>query len=142
MNVCILSGCLVRDAELKKSGNGTSIASGVIAVSRERRDANGEYGTDFINFVAWDKQAEYIVKQARKGSRMELVGRWQVRTYNDKDGEKVTVNELVVEKVNVFASASAKASTSKEEPKQEPLPDIDLDDEEESQDYDEDDLPF
>lgn len=142
MNVCILSGCLVRDAELKKSGNGTSIASGVIAVSRERRDANGEYGTDFINFVAWDKQAEYIVKQARKGSRMELVGRWQVRTYNDKDGEKITVNELVVEKVNVFASASAKASTPKEEPKQEPLPDIDLDDEEESQDYDEDDLPF
>lgn len=142
MNVCILSGCLVRDAELKKSGNGTSIASGVIAVSRERRDANGEYGTDFINFVAWDKQAEYIVKQARKGSRMELVGRWQVRTYNDKDGEKVTVNELVVEKVNVFASASAKASTPKEEPKQEPLPDIDLDNEEESEDYDEDDLPF
>ena len=141
MNVCILSGCLVRDAELKKSGNGTSIASGVIAVSRERRDANGEYGTDFINFVAWDKQAEYIVKQARKGSRMELVGRWQVRTYNDKDGEKVTVNELVVEKVNVFASASAKASTPKAEPKQEPLPDIDLDDEE-SLDYDEDDLPF
>lgn len=142
MNVCILSGCLVRDAELKKSGNGTSIASGVIAVSRERRDANGEYVTDFINFVAWDKQAEYIVKQARKGSRMELVGRWQVRTYNDKDGEKVTINELVVEKVNVFASASAKASTPKEEPKQEPLPDIDLDDVEESQDYDEDDLPF
>ena len=142
MNVCILSGCLVRDGELKKSGNGTSIASGVIAVSRERRDANGEYGTDFINFVAWDKQAEYIVKQARKGSRMELVGRWQVRTYNDKDGEKVTVNELVVEKVNVFASASAKASTPKAESKQEALPDIDLDDEEESQDYDEDDLPF
>jgi len=144
MNSCVLSGCLVRDAELKKSNNGTSIASGVIAVSRERRDANGEYGTDFINFVAWDKQAEYIVKNARKGSRMELQGRWQVRTYQSSDGDKVTVNELVVEKVNVFASAGAKASTPKEEPKPEPEEDLDLDELEDNNqnDYDDDDLPF
>ena len=66
MNSCVLSGCLVRDAELKKSNNGTSIASGVIAVSRERRDANGEYGTDFINFVACLSQATKFMKSDRK----------------------------------------------------------------------------
>lgn len=140
MNSCVLSGCLVRDAELKTSGNGKSIATGVIAVSRDRRDANGEYGADFINFVAWDKQAEYIVKSARKGSRMELQGRWQVRSYQTSDGDKVTVNELVVEKVNVFASAGAKASTPKEEPESEPEIDEEVDDMD--NEYSDDDLPF
>lgn len=103
MNKVILTGNLARDIELRATPQGTSVVSSCIAVSRDRKDQNGEYGTDFINFVAWQQQADYLNKYAQKGDRLEIVGRWQVRKYNDRNGLEQTSNEVVVESVTCFS---------------------------------------
>jgi len=104
MNKVILTGNLTHDIEVKATGNGKSVASGSIAVRREYKDPNGEYGTDFVNFVAWGYQADYLGQYARKGDRVEIVGRWQVRYYENDDGKKVRVDEVVIENVSVTLS--------------------------------------
>ena len=86
MNKVILSGNLVKDVDLRKTESGMSVVGNTIAVRRERKNFNGEYDVDFINFVVWDKSAEYLNQYANKGDRIELVGRWQVREYEEKNG--------------------------------------------------------
>lgn len=103
MNKVCLSGHLVKEIELKQTQNGKSVTSNRIAVSRDMKDKDGNYITDFINFVAWERQAEYLSKYATKGDRIEIVGRWQTRTYEDKNGQTQTANEVLVENINVFS---------------------------------------
>ena len=103
MNKVILTGNLVRDPELKQTPSGTNVVENTIAVNRDRKDANGEYQTDFIPFVAWGGQAEYIARNGRKGDRAEIVGRWQQREYTDRDGNRRRVDEVQVENLSVFS---------------------------------------
>lgn len=127
MNKVILSGRLVREIEVRKTEKGESVVSNCIAVSRDYKNAAGEYETDFINFVAWRQTADYLNKYAKKGDRAELVGRWQVRKYANKDNVEVSVNEVVVESMTVFSSQP------KDEKNEDPKPVETLTD---------DDLPF
>ena len=99
MNKVILSGNLTADPNLRKVPSGMSVASGTIAVRREFKE-NGEYKTDFINYVAWDKQADYLSSYTKKGDKIELCGRWQVREYERQDRTKAYVNEVIIESVN------------------------------------------
>lgn len=122
MNKVILTGNLTKDPELRKTQNGTNVVSGTVAVRRERKDVNGDYPTDFINFVAWGSQADYLANYAYKCDRIELCGRWETRTYENRDGQNVLVNEVQVETVSVFSK----------QPKQET----------QQQRIDDDDLPF
>jgi single-strand DNA-binding protein len=101
MNEVILTGNLTNDVEARQTTNGKSVVSACIAVKRDYKESDGTYSTDFINFVAWGLQAEYLAKYAKKGDRLEIVGRWQVRSY-EKDGQKVRVDEVVAESVAVF----------------------------------------
>lgn len=103
MNKVILSGNLCRDIEIKQTTGGKMVVTNSIAVKREFKNTNGEYETDFIYFQAWGGQAEYLSKYARKGDRLEICGRWQVREYQAADGSKKTVNECVVDLVNAFS---------------------------------------
>lgn len=103
MNKVILTGNLTKDPELRKTNNGTNVVSSTVAVSRDRKDADGNYGTDFINFVAWGAQADYLANYGNKGDRVELCGRWQVRQYENNSGQTVTVNEVHVESLSVFS---------------------------------------
>lgn len=124
MNKVILSGNLVRVPELRRTPNGTSVCESTIAVNRERKDANGEYTADFIPFVCWQAQAEYLVRNGHKGDRLELVGRWQQREYTDRDGNRRRVDEVQVENITVFsrqqetpsAAAPSAASRTQEKP--------------------------
>ena len=102
MNKVILTGRITAKPELKKTQKGTAYTSSSIAVQRDLKNAAGEYEVDFINFTAWDKQAEYLCKYADKGYKLELVGRWQTRNYEDKDGNKRVANEVVVEQASAF----------------------------------------
>lgn len=104
MNKVILSGNLCKDNELKQTQNGKSALNNSIAVRREFKDADGTYQTDFIDFVAFGNQADYLNKYASKGDRVEIVGRWQVRNYVDKNGYDRRANEVVVENINVVNS--------------------------------------
>lgn len=109
MNKVILTGNLTKDAELRYVGDNKAMAMGVIAVNREWKDDDGNYLTDFINFVAWEHQARHLQNYGFKGSRVEIVGRWQVRTYESKDGRQVTVNECVVENIHVLPAFAKQA---------------------------------
>lgn len=103
MNKVILSGNLCQEIELKQTTGGKSVITNCIAVQKEYKNANGEYESDFINIVVWDKQAEYLSKYASKGDRVELVGRWTVRKYQANDGTNRVVNECVVESIKAFS---------------------------------------
>lgn len=102
MNKVILTGRITAKPELKKTQKGTAYTSASIAVQRDLKNAAGEYEVDFINFTAWDKQAEYLCNYVNKGNRLDLVGRWQTRKYEDKDGKERVANEVVVESVLAY----------------------------------------
>lgn len=117
MNKVILSGNLCREIELKQTQGSRGVVTNCIAVQRDFKNVNGEYESDFINIVVWGNQAEYLSKYAAKGDRVELVGRWAVRTYEDLNGENKTVNECVVEQIKAF---SRQKDEKKEEKKEKP----------------------
>lgn len=103
MNKVILTGNLCQQVELKQTQGGKSVVSNCIAVTRDYRNANGEYDTDFINITVWGQQAEYLSRNGSKGDRVELVGSWSVRKYQANDGTTRTVNECTVESIKVFS---------------------------------------
>lgn len=116
MNKVILTGNLVRSPELKQTTSGTSVLTNVIAVKRDVKDDNGEYQTDFIDFTAWGKQAEYVAQYGHKGDRVELCGRWQQRKWQTKNGENRTANECQVEQIAVFSRRQDDGKTPEDEP--------------------------
>ena len=121
MNKVILSGNLCKDIELKQTQSGKSALNNSIAVRREFKDTDGTYQTDFIDFIAFGNQAEYLSKYASKGDRVELVGRWQVRNYVDKNGYDRRSNEVVVENISLV-TPKKKEEQSQEANKLEELP--------------------
>lgn len=104
MNKVILSGRLVRDIELRKTPSGKELVNNCIAVQRDYKNEQGEYDSDFINIVVWGQSATYLKNYAAKGDRVELVGRWAVRTYEDNNGQKRTVSDCIVENITAFSN--------------------------------------
>lgn len=104
MNRVCLSGNLCKDVELKKTSSKKAVVSNTIAVSRDFKNDDGEYETDFIDIVVWEKTAEYLSKYAKKGDRIEVVGKWQVRKYQTSDGKNRVVSECVVEWLKITNS--------------------------------------
>ena len=96
MNQVNLIGRLSKDIEVRYTQSGKAVGSGSIAVNRRFRSANGERQADFINFVIWDKAAENLANFTHKGSQVGLCGEWQTRNYENNNGQKVYVNELLV----------------------------------------------
>ena len=121
MNKVILSGNLCKDVELKQTQSGKSALNNSVAVRRDFKDSDGTYQTDFINFIAFGNQAEYLSKYASKGDRVELVGRWQVRNYVDKNGYDRIANEVLVENISLV-TPKKKEEQSKDTKELEELP--------------------
>lgn len=92
---------------MRYTSNGTATASFSLAVDRNFKNANGERDTDFINCVAWRKTAETLAQYTRKGSLIGVEGRIQTRNYENNQGQKVYVTEVVVEKVTFLESKNA-----------------------------------
>lgn len=133
MNKVILTGNIVRDFELMKTATGQSVVKNSVAVKRDYKNKNGEYDTDFIDFVAYGTTADYLATYGRKGDRIELIGSYQKRTYTKKDGATAYVHEVIVENASTFSN----------KPKEEAKPYLDdLVKEEEQQPTEFDDLPF
>jgi single-strand DNA-binding protein len=98
MNKVILMGRLVRDPEVRyTSGNNTMVATFQIAVNRRFAKQGEERQADFFQIVAWDKTGEFCSKYFKKGQQVGVIGRLQTRNYDDKDGKKVYVTEVVAE---------------------------------------------
>lgn len=102
MNSCNFTGRLTADPELKKTSNDKSVCSFTLAVKRPRvKDT-----TDFINFVAWNQSAEYLANYGRKGMLVEASGTLTSRNYEDKNGNKKTAFEVLVDSLGLLESHS------------------------------------
>lgn len=111
MNKAILIGRLTKDPELRTTPTGRNVCQFSVAVNRTFTNANGEREADFINCVVWDKQAENLVKYQKKGNQIAVEGRIQTRNYDDKDGKKVYVTEILASNIS-FLDAKGTSSES------------------------------
>ena len=111
MNKLMLIGRLTKAPELKYTQSGTAVAAFTLAVDRK---FSKEKEADFISCVAWQKTAEFIAQWFGKGQQMALEGRLQVRTYDDNDGKKHWVTEVIAEQVE-FCGSKGSGSAGKEE---------------------------
>lgn len=108
LNKIIIMGRLTKDVELRKTGNGTSVASFTIACERDF----GEKETDFIEVVAWKNTADFVSKYFSKGRMAVVSGRLRIRSWNDKDGNKRKTAEIVAENVYFGDSKSENSAPS------------------------------
>lgn len=99
INMVALTGRLTRDPEIKQTQKGVVIANLVIAVNRSFTDQNGERQADFFRVIAFNKTAEMIQKYVFKGHLVGIEGRLQTRTYDDKNGNKQFITEVVTDKI-------------------------------------------
>lgn len=125
MNKCVLVGNLARDPELSETPSGISVCRFCIAVNRNFTNANGERDADFINIVTWRGLAENCGKYLVKGKKVALCGQIQTHNYDDKDGNKRYVTEVVADEVEFIGGGSGEASepkqaaqTARQKPKQ------------------------
>ena len=99
MNIAILTGRLTKDPELRSTTSGKSVCSFTIAVDRRFKNASGEREADFLPCVAWGQTAEFVDKYFTKGSRINLNGSIQTRSWDDQDGNKRYATEVIVDNV-------------------------------------------
>ncbi|EKN66508.1 single-strand binding protein [Neobacillus bataviensis LMG 21833] len=104
INQVTLVGRLTRDPELKKTPDGTAVSQIMLAVNRHFRNHNGEIETDFVPCTLWRKAAENTCTYCRKGSVIGITGRLQTRHYDNKEGKRVYVTEVVAETVRFLGS--------------------------------------
>ena len=97
INNTVLVGRMVRDAELKYTPNNQAVATFTLAVNRNFKSQNGEREADFINCVIWRQQAENLANWAKKGALIGITGRIQTRSYENQQGQRVFVTEVVAD---------------------------------------------
>ena len=107
MNKVILIGRLTRDPELRYTGNNTPVASFTLAVNRTFSNQQGEREADFINVVVWRKQAENVKNYLSQGSQAAVEGRIQTRSYDDNNGQRRYVTEVVADNVEFLGSKNS-----------------------------------
>jgi len=111
LNKVTLMGRLTRDPELRSTATGTSVASFTIAVDRRFANRDGERQADFINCVAWRQTADFISKYFPKGRMIAVCGSIQTRTWDDQEGKKHYVTEVVVDEAYFAGSTPGQGAT-------------------------------
>ncbi|OPX54052.1 single-stranded DNA-binding protein [Oceanospirillum multiglobuliferum] len=109
INNVVLQGKLGKDIDLKYTQSGKAVGSVSIASTRDFKDANGNRETDWINLVFWGKTAETVANYFKKGDEILVVGRLQVRNYEDQQGNKKYITEIVVSNFS-FPGGKSKGS--------------------------------
>lgn len=99
INRVVLVGRLVRDPELRFTASGKAVGSFTLAVNRPFANQQGEREADFINIVTWEKTAETCANYLQKGSQVALEGRLQIRSYDDSQGVRRKIAEVVANNV-------------------------------------------
>ena len=112
MNKVILLGRLTKDAEIRfTQSTNTKVAKFSLAVDRKYVKAGEERQTDFINIVSYDKMADFAEKYLKKGIKICVAGRIQNRVYDDNNGQKHYITEIISEEID-FAESPKKADES------------------------------
>ncbi len=112
MNKVILLGRLTAKPELRYTSQNTAFTRFSVAVNRNFTNADGKRDADFINVVAWRKQAETISKFFDKGNLIALEGRLQTGSYDDKDGNKRYTVDVALDNFEFVESKSARAASA------------------------------
>lgn len=114
INRVVLVGRLTKDVEVRKTPNGISVAAFTVACDR-RGSSNQQQTADFINCTVWRQGADFLGSYGKKGAMVGVDGRISTRSYNDKDGRRVFVTEVVCDTVNLLeskAQSQARANNS------------------------------
>lgn len=128
LNRIIIMGRLTRDPELRRTQNGTAVASFSLACERDFKDENGDREVDFIDCVAWRKTAELVSEYFTKGRMAAVSGRLQIRGWTDKDGNRRRTAEILVDNIYFGDSKPQAEGTVTEATGAEPYSEIDEDD--------------
>ncbi|MDM7465586.1 single-stranded DNA-binding protein [Staphylococcus warneri] len=99
LNRVVLVGRLTKDPEFRTTQNGVSVATFTLAVNRNFKNKNGEQQADFINVVVFRQQAENVNNYLSKGNLAGVDGRIQSRSYENKEGQRVYVTEVLADSV-------------------------------------------
>ena len=110
MNKAMLVGRLTRDPELRHTTTGRAVCQITVAINRPFTSQDGQREADFIHVVVWDKSAENVAKYVHKGSQVSVEGRIQTRSYDNTEGKKVYVTEVIAQSVQFLDSKSSTPS--------------------------------
>lgn len=121
LNTVALTGRLTKTIDLRYTQSGTAVGSFNLAVDRKFRSQNGERETDFINCQIWRKSAENLANFTHKGSLIGVEGHIQTRTYDNSQGQKVYVTEVVVDNFALLEPKSANTNQQNEQAPQPPV---------------------
>lgn len=113
INRVVIVGRLTRDADLKYTSSGTAVGQFNMAVNRQFTNANGDREADFINCVIWRKSAESFANFTHKGSLVGIEGRLQTRNYENQQGQRVYVTEVVVDNFSLLEARGDDKGTNK-----------------------------
>ena len=114
INRVVIVGRLSRDPELRKTNNGTSVASITVAVDNIARDSEGNKTASFIPVTLWNQRADFIAQYGRKGTLIGVEGRLNQRSYKRNDGSNANVIEVIADNVTLLGSKSSKDSAADE----------------------------
>lgn len=115
MNRVFLIGNLTRDPELSETNSGLSVCRFSVAVNR-RRTGDEEPQTDFFNVTAWRAVADNVAKYCKKGNKVAVTGSIQIRTYENRDGQKRTSVEINADEVEFLTPKGSDESAPKRKP--------------------------
>ena len=104
INNTVLVGRLTKDVELRYTPSNVAVATFTLAVNRTFKNENGDREADFINCVMWRQQAENLASWAKKGALIGITGRIQTRSYDNQQGQRVYVTEVVAETFQLLES--------------------------------------
>ncbi len=113
LNRIVLIGRLTKDPELRSTSSGVPVATFTLAVDRGFKNASGEKETDFVPIVVWRAQAETCATYLSKGKLAAVDGRLQIRTYDDQEGTRRKVAEVVAENVRFLSPKDGAADSSR-----------------------------
>lgn len=151
INRVVLVGRLTRDPELRKTTSGASVASFTLAIDNRVKGPNGEKTTSFIPCTIWNQQAENVARFTKKGALVGVEGRLNQRSYDSKDGRRVSVVEVICDSCQFLERKDDSAPTLVEPTggdlgyQPDPVPEISAESENKnvsSIDVTDDDLPF
>lgn len=142
INRVILVGRLTKDPEHRQTQSGVSTATFTLAVNRTFKNKNGEREADFINVVVFRQQAENVSKYLSKGSLAGVDGRIQSRSYENKEGQRVFVTEVVADSVQFMDSKGSNQQNGQPQQQRGQAPAGNNPFGNNNADVDDDDLPF
>lgn len=112
INNVVLVGRMTRDAELRYTPSNQAVTTFTLAVNRNFKNQNGEREADFINCVIWRQQAENLANWVKKGTLVGVTGRIQTRNYENQQGQRVYVTEVVADNFQILESRATREGQS------------------------------